>query len=287
MNIDSDKIEALYELSLNKTFSKAADILGISQPALSKKIARLEDELESSLVIRNSKGITLTQAGIEIVKYHQQKRELDIELLNKLSLGSGSQLIGEINIATHSSVGRSVVLPCLSTLMSDFKELKINFLIKEARDLEDSLLSGEVNFVVSNFQINRENVLNDKLGEEENVHIVPSSKKYSEFYLDHDKYDQTTISFLKHQGKSVDIKRNYFDEIYGIIDAVSLGLGQAIVSKHLIEGVSTVKVKKYKKKMISPLYLSYYDRTYFPLIHTKVIDVLNQQVKGYLGNSRR
>ncbi len=282
MNIDSEKIAALFQLSVDKTFSKASGSLGISQPALSKKISRLEDELESSLVVRNSRGITLTQAGVEIVKYYKLKRDLDLELLSKLSQNQGMGFIGEINIATSSSLGRSVILPCLSGLISEYQGLKVNFLIKESRELENSLLSGEASFIVSNEQINRENILNQKIGEEENVHIIPSSLKFHDFYLDHDQYDQTTINFLKLNKQNQNIKRNYFDDIYGIIDAVKYGYGQAIVSKHLVKDETLVKIKKYKKKMISPIYLSYFDRSYFTLIHSKVIDTLEKRVKSFL-----
>ena len=251
MNIDSDKVQALYQLSVDKTFSKASESLGISQPALSKKIARLEEELESNLVIRNSKGIIFTDAGLEIIKYYKLKKDLDLELISKLSFDKGTQFFGEVNIATYSSIGRSAVLPSLSLLLSEFDGLKVNFLIKETRELEESFLTGEVNFILSNEEIDRENIVNQLIGFEENVHIIPSLANFPDVYLDHDKYDQTTINFLKLQGKKTSIKRNYFDEIYGIIDAVKLGFGQAIVSKHLVKNDEKIKIIKSKKRILS------------------------------------
>lgn len=282
MDIDSNKVQALYQLSIDRTFSKASISLGITQPALSKKIARLEDELESSLVIRDSRGIQLTESGIELVRYYKQKNDLDIELLSRLSSNVKDGLIGEINIATYSSLGRSAILPALSSLATNLTGLKINFLIKEIRDLENCLLTGEANFIISNSTVNKSNIISEKVAEEEYVHIVPKVKNFSEFYLDHDKDDQTTFNFLKHQGRSTKIKRNYFDEIYGIIDAVKYGYGQAIVSKHLLKDNHSIIIKKHKKKIKIPVFLSYYERNYSPRSHRKIIETLKSETEKFL-----
>lgn len=282
MEIDSDKIKAFYQLSVDKTFSKASISLGISQPALSKKIARLEDELGSSLVIRGARGVQFTQAGLDLLQYYQQKRDLDLEFLNKMTNNNGEKFIGEINIATYSSLGRSILLPSMSKVLRKFPHVRIHFQTKEVRELKNILLSGEASFILSDQEILRENVVNEKIGQEENVHIIPKMKSFPEVFLDHDQYDQTTSDFLKLQGLSVKVPRNYFDDIYGIIDAVALGYGQAIVSKHLLKDARGIRVKKHKKRMISDVYLSYFKRTYYPLAHREIIQVLRDELEDYL-----
>ena len=137
-------------------------------------------------------------------------------------------------------------------------------------------------FSFSNNQINRENIISKKVAEEEVIHITPNTMHYPEFFLDHDKHDQTLINFLKFHGKSFEVKRNFFADIYGIIDAVSLGYGQAAVSKHLVKNNKLIKEKKYKRKMITPVFLSYYQRSYSPFIHSKVIETLIQDITKFL-----
>uniref|UniRef100_UPI00356A2093 hypothetical protein n=1 Tax=Halobacteriovorax sp. TaxID=2020862 RepID=UPI00356A2093 len=78
------------------------------------------------------------------------------------------------------------------------------------------------------------------------------------------------------------IKRNFFADIYAIIDAVGFGYGQAVVSKHLVKKNKLIKEKKYNKKMISPIFLSYYHRSYIPKVHSKVIEALSHHVKQFL-----
>jgi DNA-binding transcriptional LysR family regulator len=62
-----------YVLELYKcgSFSKAAQNLYVTQPTLSQQIQSLEKELNLKLFVRNSRGITLTDAGDEFVSYAQ------------------------------------------------------------------------------------------------------------------------------------------------------------------------------------------------------------------------
>lgn len=283
MNIDSDKTKALYQLSLDKTYAKASISLGISQPALSKKIMRLEEELETTLVIRDTKGVLFTEAGQEVLRYYQFKRDLDFELLQKLSHQNSKKFIGEISIASYSSIGRSVLIPCLSGLIGKYPDAKINLSVKEMRELFQSLTSGESGFVLSDTKLNRINIVSTEIAKEEHVHITGKDAKFTDFFLDHDPEDQTTINFFKTQEKpSKDIKRNYFDDIYSIIDAVALGYGQAIVSKHLVKHNPEIQIITHNKKFFTPVYLNYFNRPYFPEIHKEVIALLINKFKSFL-----
>ena len=59
-----------------KSISKAAEVLYISQPALSRYISKLEQELGLELFERSSDGISLTEAGRIYVKYGQEIKKL-------------------------------------------------------------------------------------------------------------------------------------------------------------------------------------------------------------------
>ncbi|MBP1995107.1 LysR family transcriptional regulator [Paenibacillus eucommiae] len=59
-------------------FTKAAQELHIAQPALSKQIARLENELGTELFVRSSRGIRLTEAG-KILLFHSERMLADWE----------------------------------------------------------------------------------------------------------------------------------------------------------------------------------------------------------------
>ena len=60
-----------YTVANTGNISKAADMLFISQPAISKAISKLEDGLHVKLFLRSSKGVTLTDEGQVLYKHSQ------------------------------------------------------------------------------------------------------------------------------------------------------------------------------------------------------------------------
>ena len=68
-NCDFNKYKMFYAVSEYKSFSKAAEILHISQPAISYAVKELERELETTLLIRENKSIRLTPEGQELIYY--------------------------------------------------------------------------------------------------------------------------------------------------------------------------------------------------------------------------
>ncbi|PAD68463.1 LysR family transcriptional regulator [Bacillus sp. 7586-K] len=86
------------EVVKHKSVTKAAESLHISQPALSKMIKRLEEELDMTLIIRSNKTSELTDGGVIVMEYAQkilsQIEELSTTLNDLTSLKRGSIRIG-------------------------------------------------------------------------------------------------------------------------------------------------------------------------------------------------
>jgi len=282
MDIDSNKAKAFFQLALDKTFSKASKSLGISQPALSQKIARLEDELEVSLVIRTGREIALTDFGLELVRYYQTKIQLDNSFLGAIS-HKNAETFGSINIAGYSSITTSVIIPIIATINDSFEGFQFKILSKEIYDLYDTFKSGEVDFIIGTNEVKRENVVNVPIGVEENIHIRPLNNSNSDLpFLDHDADDSTTFDFFKIQKINRTFRRCYLDDIYGIIKGVENGIGQAIVSKHLVKNNQKVKRFRYSKKMETKIYFSYLKKVYYPKLHLKLIDKIIENFQSHL-----
>jgi DNA-binding transcriptional LysR family regulator len=77
MALQSHHLEAFVMISRVQNFSKAAELLHVTQSALSHRIAGLEDELGAPLFIREKKGIRLTELGEEFLRYVQMKNALE------------------------------------------------------------------------------------------------------------------------------------------------------------------------------------------------------------------
>ncbi|WP_442599853.1 LysR family transcriptional regulator [Neobacillus sp. D3-1R] len=112
------------EAAKHKSFTKAAEALHISQPALSKMIKSLEDELDMTLIVRSNKTSELTDGGLIVMNYAQkiltQMDEMTRTLNDLTSLNRGS-----ISIGIPPIIG-SLYFP---SVMADFHKMYPNISI--------------------------------------------------------------------------------------------------------------------------------------------------------------
>ena len=94
------------------SFSKAALVLDIAQPALSRQVRSLEIDLRETLLLRNGRGVVLTDAG-------QRLYEHSVNILQALAhaqddMGANRDApVGRITIGLPPSVGRQLTLPLI------------------------------------------------------------------------------------------------------------------------------------------------------------------------------
>jgi DNA-binding transcriptional LysR family regulator len=104
-----EQIYMFSKIALERSISRAAYQIHISQPALSQQMQRLEEELGVRLFERSNKGITLTRSGEVMQKYSEQFLELYGNL--KEELENLSTFSGTIKIAA-TPVACNYALPC-------------------------------------------------------------------------------------------------------------------------------------------------------------------------------
>lgn len=95
MELNSSQLTAFAAVAKLLNFTKAADSLNITQSALSQRIAKLEDELCTTLLVRDRSLIRLTEAGEQVLRYYQrlEAAEADYIFTNKKSESENIQSI--------------------------------------------------------------------------------------------------------------------------------------------------------------------------------------------------
>src|SRR4051812_8831720 len=101
MKINSDQLEAFWTVAGTKNFHKAAELLFISQSAVTQRVQALEKFIGNKLFNRTSKGISLTGAGEKLLSYCAGQREAEANFLNNLIEEEGA-LKGKLTIACGS-----------------------------------------------------------------------------------------------------------------------------------------------------------------------------------------
>ena len=114
MNISLEFYKTFYYVAKNGSISRAANELFISQPAVSKTIKVLEEQLGTSLLIRKQDGVVLTQAG-EIF-YRKIKDAMDLMWSAENDLETFiSQDSGTISIGASKTIIHEYLLPYLTS----------------------------------------------------------------------------------------------------------------------------------------------------------------------------
>lgn len=84
MELRSDTLEAFVVFSETMNFTRAAEQLHISQPALHVKIAKLSEELGLRLYVNDGRALRLTQHGVELARYGREARQQTADFLSQL-----------------------------------------------------------------------------------------------------------------------------------------------------------------------------------------------------------
>ncbi|MCL4782149.1 MAG: LysR family transcriptional regulator, partial [Bryobacterales bacterium] len=78
-------LKVFLTIATEKSFSRAAERLGRTQPAVSLALQRLEDELGERLIDRSGKDLLLTDAGRIVLEYSRRFGNLQLDLENALT----------------------------------------------------------------------------------------------------------------------------------------------------------------------------------------------------------
>lgn len=156
MNINFELYRIFYVVANKKNITKAAEELFISQPAVSKAIKKLENNLGGKLFNRTKKGVVLTEEGKEFYNYIK----IALEYINNAE----NKFNDLINLETGTiKIGVSVTLTkyFLIPLLEEFHDLhpKINIQIDTniTKVLFDKLKNGLLDLVILNLPYKKEN----------------------------------------------------------------------------------------------------------------------------------
>jgi DNA-binding transcriptional LysR family regulator len=275
MKLSSSQLEGFYAVARTRNFTKAAEAIHVTQSALSQRILNLEAEIQTTLFIRDRSGIELTEAAQELFKYCQFKDNFETEFLNRLKSHNSKELAGPIRIAGFSSVIRSLITPAVAPLLQKNPNVQLHVQTREIHELLPMLKRGEVDFIVLDHELDRDEIESVKIGTERYVLTQAKNYKGPDVYLDHDEKDETTKRYLKLAKKpSAILKRHFMDDIYGVIDGVKMGLGKAILPEHLLEEIKGLEVKDRKIALEVPVYVHFFKQPFYTRLHSSVVESL-------------
>src|SRR5437868_12381533 len=117
--MDTRQLAAFCAVVEKKSFSQAAERLGVTQPAVSLQIRALEKRLGTQLLDRSGRRVEPTEAGMRLYRGAQRLLALEEQIVAEVSEGATDELEGTFEIGASTGPGGIV----LSHILCQFQEL--------------------------------------------------------------------------------------------------------------------------------------------------------------------
>ncbi len=139
MQIESLKV--FCDLSETTSFTKAAQINGVTQSAVSQQISSLETRFDATLIERSKKKFTLTKEGETLYKYSKQIVQTYDELRHKIQ-EIQNVVTGTIKVVTIYSIGLHELPPYLKKFLKKHPTVNVSVEYRRATQLYEDILTG-------------------------------------------------------------------------------------------------------------------------------------------------
>jgi DNA-binding transcriptional LysR family regulator len=150
-------LETLVWLTRLRSFSRTAELLNATQPAISNRINKLEDVLNVQLYDRTSRQFELTPAGRRILAHAEQIVTLAAEL-QEIALSDG-QVERQIKIGVIEWVTMSWLPQLLQAITENFPKLSLEVGTGTSKDLLDKVQADEMDLAFVIGPLNEPNIL--------------------------------------------------------------------------------------------------------------------------------
>jgi len=145
--MDIAQLRTLIHVAELGSLSKAAGRLHIAQPALSRQIRLLEEELGIRLFDRHGRAMVLTEQGRDVLR-HAIRVLAELEELRASAAGSDAPVSGHVAIGLSPTVADVISVPFVTAFRAKYPGIMVQLVSAYSGYLLDSLYRGEVDLAV-------------------------------------------------------------------------------------------------------------------------------------------
>lgn len=242
-----DALRVFVTVAEQRHFSKAGELLNLSQPGVSLHIRNLENELGAKLLHRSPKHVRLTEAGDILYKHakqilaHYQEASQEIQMLR-------NEVTGSIHIGASFTIGEYILPGKLTEFAVQYPQVNLQVTIGNTEEIITAVRSNQldIGFIEGETQDAELSVI--PYMKDELIIVAPSTHPLSENIVVDQELLQNQIWVLREHGSgtraysdhfmqeaSISSKRAYvFNSSQGVKEAVAAGLGIAMLSRWIV-----------------------------------------------------
>jgi DNA-binding transcriptional LysR family regulator len=240
-------LRTFLELVNRGSFTEAAKVLGVTQPAVSLQIQRLEAELTTTLLERRESGVVLTPAGEEFHRFAQKVMAEQKRMMDKLAQ-LREEVYGDLILAASTVPGEYILPRILSGFKARYPMVGITCAISDSAIVLASLIADECHFGFVGFAREQRGVEFFKIAEDEIVLVVPPDHPFADHPsitaqdlagepLVSREVGSGTMESTRHSLRTIGLDLEecpvaaVLDSAQAVLSAVEAGLGISFVSR--------------------------------------------------------
>ena len=259
---DLNRMKVFYIVYLNRSIVRAANLLNVTRSAVSQSLKGLEEEIHTSLFLRDSKKVQPTAAAESLIKLlHPFFQELELTL-QQIETGRKNP-IGHLRIGAPLDFGSMYLTEIIGKFRNKYPQVTFEVILGVPVKQLDLLCQGKLDiaFVDNGDLFEKSYPISIETIQKEDFVLAASHKFYSENikgkhefkslrelpiidYLPH--APVARMWFKHHFGKSISELNVVYsaESVRGVVNAISSGIGIGVIPSHLsvkLKSISTGK----------------------------------------------
>jgi len=238
INIPTDLLRTLVAVVDLRSFTKAAHSLGVTQPAVSTQIKRLQYLLRAELLDKSAPGVTLTPTGESVVSYARKLLSLNDEILQLAAPRASAQTL-------RLGLPEDFIAPSLAWLLSRFRRTRphVRYHLRSAgsdgllRDLRQGELDIAVAVTSAAPELDPRHSWTEELAwmRGPSLRIGPAGGVPFLSFGEESVYHHAGVAALTQAGRHADMVLTG-SSLCAITSAVGAGLGVTVLTRHRFSG---------------------------------------------------
>lgn len=257
--MENFRLKVFRAVASHLNFSRAAEELLLTQPAVTQQIKALEDEYGVSLFDRSGGRITLTSSGNALLPYAERLKELSDEASAAVTRASGKQG-GQLALGASQTIGQYLLPNLVAGFLRDNPRVQITAISGNTDEILGALGARRIHLALIEGPGLRKDIHIEPFMEDQMVLVVPASHEWADHDVDLAALADAPLLMREFGSGSRRVIENALvqaglrrkdlktcmelDSTEGLLSAVEAGLGVTFVSRWAVRNQLTLGTLK-------------------------------------------
>ena len=177
--MEDHKLRVFCAVAETKSFSKASELIHLTQPAVSLQIQAMEELYETRLFDRSGNTINLTPAGEVLYRRAKEILALYAEAQQSISEITGA-IKGSLSIGASSTIGNYLLPTIISSFKKKVPQVNISLVVSNTKTITEKLNAGEIDIALVEGDVSKQRFTVETLIDDELVVIMSPAHPWAE-----------------------------------------------------------------------------------------------------------